>query len=184
MRIDVYTDGSGTHDPRGPACIGVHVLFDDVPVVEASEYVGAGTNQLAELRAIRRGLHLAELVAVQAYKAACKEDPETEDFNWQDCADIIVHSDSDAALGVLFWHRDEWNVRAHAKLIAAIVEQIATSFAKGEYVPGHQGVDGNEIADYLAHLARCRFLKKPPEKKHPSERRKRKKSAGTEEKVP
>lgn len=179
MRIDVYTDGSGTHDQSGPACIGVHVLLEDVAVVEASEYVGSGTNQLAELRAIRRGLYLAEILIKQAFKEACDEDPETDEGSWQDCAEVVLHSDSEYALSVIDWHR-EWHLRLHERLILAIREQFDQMFAKGQYVQGHTGVLGNEIADYLAHLARCRFLGKPPEKKHPSERRKRKKPAEAE----
>lgn len=137
-RVDIYSDGSGTFSD-GPACIGVVVLVDDVPVCEASEYVGQGTNNVAELRAIRRGLYLAsEIVGF--------DEP------------VTVHSDSEYALNVIV--RGDWQARANEALVNAIrVQTEGFSKLQWRHVEGHSGVPGNELADWLAGRARVEHLR-------------------------
>ncbi len=136
-RVDIWTDGSGTRT-EGPACIGVVVLVDGVPVCEASEHVGTGTNNVAELRAIRRGLYLA--AEIVGYGEA-----------------TIVHSDSEYAIGMV---TRDWRPTANASLVHAIRHQAeAFTRLRWEHVEGHAGTPLNELADWLAGRARVAFLR-------------------------
>lgn len=177
--IDVWTDGSGTWGANSPACIGVHILVDGVACVEASEFVGMGTNNVAELRAIRRGLFLADQL-VHQFRADVRDVAVREDIvrevreafptaiptNADEVDamlgfDVIIHSDSEYAIASI----SEWDhPRANVEIIRAIRRQIDDVYdahggrvsVRWEHVRGHAGVMGNEIADWLAHVARCR----------------------------
>jgi ribonuclease HI len=149
--IECWTDGSGTHDPDGPACIGVTVFVDGRLCVEASEHVGDGTNQLAELRAIRRALWLARELLTQHMLATGVGD---------DVPAVVVRTDSQYAIDMVFLQRYE--PRAHAGLITAMRSQVAELQTATDvvfaHVEGHSGVFGNERADWLAGEARRRHL--------------------------
>jgi len=167
IRIEVWTDGSGTWGADSPACIGVHVVVDDPDdqppraVVEASEYVGIGTNNVAELRAIRRGLFLATILVGQLGHAIERG------------VDIVVRSDSEYAIGAIEWEHP----RANVPLINAIRAQLRAIFenhagmvrVEWAHVRGHTGVEGNEIADWLAHVARCRTLRREVKRVRPGD---------------
>ncbi|MBI5228278.1 ribonuclease HI family protein [Candidatus Micrarchaeota archaeon] len=51
----IYTDGASLNNP-GPMGIGVVVYRDDIVVEELSEYIGVGTNNVAEYTAVIRAL--------------------------------------------------------------------------------------------------------------------------------
>jgi ribonuclease HI len=57
--LTVCFDGASRGNP-GKAAIGVVVLLDGVPVREISETIGEATNNIAEYRALLRGLEAAE----------------------------------------------------------------------------------------------------------------------------
>jgi ribonuclease HI len=117
-----YTDGACSGNP-GPAGAGV-VLIDGKERRELSEYLGTGTNNIAELTAI-------EL----AVRAAPIERP------------IRVHTDSTYAIGVL---TKGWKAKANQELIAKLRELLKGRQVEIVYVPGHAGVLLNERADVLA----------------------------------
>ena len=125
----IYTDGACSGNP-GPAGIGIHLTRPD-EVVEISEFIGSGTNNIAELTAILRALESV-----------------TEDE--QERA-IHLYTDSGWSLGVLI---QGWKAKANLELIEAIQEQMKR-FSALELlkVRGHAGVDGNEEADRLATMA-------------------------------
>ncbi|HWN68902.1 MAG TPA: ribonuclease H [Haliangium sp.] len=127
--IVVYTDGACTGNP-GPAGIGV-VILDGKQRRELSEYLGQGTNNIAELAAIERAL---EAVAAQ-----------------DRARPVLVHSDSSYAIGLL---SKGWKARANADLVARI-RQLARSFSNLRFVKvrGHSGVAENERCDVLARSA-------------------------------
>jgi len=122
--IIVYADGACSGNP-GPAGIGV-VLQDGGVRRELSQYLGQGTNNIAELTAI---LEAAQII----------EQPERP---------VRIHTDSRYAIGVL---SQGWKAKANQELIAR-VKQALTRLSDLEliYVPGHSGVVLNERADALA----------------------------------
>ena len=126
-----FTDGACSGNP-GPMGVGIVVVAGEKRR-ERGEYLGRGTNNIAELTAIRRGLEIAgELVPGQ-------DRP------------FRVYSDSSYALGLL---GKGWKAKANQELVANLREQLATfSRVKLVKVAGHAGVDNNERCDQLARQA-------------------------------
>lgn len=123
--IVIYTDGACTGNP-GPAGIGV-VILDGTARRELSEYLGEGTNNIAELTAILRALEEIE--------------PD---------APATIHTDSQYAIGVL---QKGWKAKANKELIADLRRAMETRPVRLVYVRGHAGVPLNERADELARRA-------------------------------
>ena len=125
--VHVWTDGACTGNP-GPAGLGV-VVLDGAQRHERSEYLGHGTNNIAELTAVLRGLELI----------TDRQRP------------VLVYTDSSYAIGVLSMG---WKAKANVELVAEIRAAITTfrdvRFVK---VPGHAGVPENERCDQLARDA-------------------------------
>ena len=125
--IVVYTDGACRGNP-GPAGLGV-VLISGDHRKEISEYLGHGTNNIAELMAVKR--------ALEEIKATGRR--------------ILMHIDSEYVRGVLSLG---WKAKANRELIEDLREFCATfpdlHFVK---VPAHSGVEENECADRLANQA-------------------------------
>ncbi len=125
--VHVWTDGACTGNP-GPAGIGV-VVIDGKDRKELGEYLGEGTNTIAELTAIERGLELVR-------------DPKRP---------VLVYSDSAYAIGLL---SKGWKAKANVELVARIRAALPrfddVRFVK---VPGHSGVPENERCDELARTA-------------------------------
>jgi ribonuclease HI len=120
----VYTDGACTGNP-GPAGLGVVVLREKGRV-ERSEYLGNGTNNIAELTAIQRALEMTE-------------------------GPVVIHTDSQYAIGVL---TKGWKAKANTALIEGIRGLLGRrSGVRFVYVRGHAGVPLNERADELARMA-------------------------------
>lgn len=122
--IVAYTDGACTGNP-GPAGLGV-VVLDKEGRTERSEFLGRGTNNIAELTAIQRALEMT-------------------------AGPVVIHTDSQYAIGVL---NKGWKAKANAELIqeirALLAQRRGVEFV---YVRGHAGVPLNERADELARLA-------------------------------
>ena len=125
--IHVWTDGACTGNP-GPAGLGV-VIIDGDKQRELSEYLGQGTNNIAELMAILRGL---------------EEVPDR-------ARPVVVYSDSAYSIGLL---TQNWKAKANQQLVEklrALTKQFPDlRFVK---VAGHAGVALNERVDELARTA-------------------------------
>jgi ribonuclease HI len=125
--IHVWTDGACTGNP-GPAGLGV-VIIDGKEHRELSEYLGEGTNNIAELMAILRGLE------------------EVRDRT----RPVVVYSDSAYSIGLL---TQNWKAKANTQLVEklrGLVRQFKDiRFVK---VAGHAGVALNERVDELARAA-------------------------------
>ena len=129
--IHVWTDGACSGNP-GPMGIGI-VVVADRQRAERGEYLGMGTNNIAELTAIQRGLELAAEIAPDRSRP------------------VRIYSDSSYALGLL---GKGWKAKANQELVARLREQLA-GFPKVKLVKvsGHAGVDNNERCDHLARQA-------------------------------
>lgn len=127
--IVIYTDGACTGNP-GPAGIGV-VILDGRERREISEYLGQGTNNIAELTAIER--------ALEAVNPDGRARP------------VLVHSDSSYAIGLL---SKGWKAKANTDLVTRI-RGLARNFGDLRFVKvrGHSGVAENERCDELARTA-------------------------------
>ena len=125
--IHVWTDGGANPNP-GPAGIGV-VIIDGGKHHELSEFLGQGTNQIAELTAILRGLQ----------EIADRSRP------------VVVYSDSAYSIGLL---SQNWKAKANVELVEkcrAMCRQFEDlRFIK---VAGHSGIALNERVDELATSA-------------------------------
>lgn len=124
--IIVYTDGACSGNP-GPAGLGV-VILDGGKRRELSEYLGTGTNNIAELMAIVRAL---------------EEVPSDRT--------VVLHADSSYALGLL---GKGWKAKANQEIVERM-RGLAKKFRDLRLVKvdGHAGVAENERADELARTA-------------------------------
>ena len=145
--IIIHTDGACSGNP-GPAGIGVFFERPDGEILEHSEFIGEGTNNIAELTAILRALEMLK--------------PEEQ------AAHVLIYTDSAWSLGVLV---GGWKAKANLELITAIKERMLTTpDVELLKVRGHAGHSGNEEADALATMAvrrestttRTRRRAKPP----------------------
>jgi ribonuclease HI len=136
--IVIYTDGSCSGNP-GPAGIGVLVDRPD-QTIEISEFLGSGTNNIAELTAILR--------ALQSLRAEDAQRP------------IHLYTDSGWSLGVLV---GGWKAKANLELLEEIRAEME-KYPRLELlkVRGHAGHDGNEEADRLATQATRREASAEP----------------------
>ena len=125
--VHVWTDGACTGNP-GPAGLGVVVLDGDARR-EHKEYLGHGTNNIAELTAVLRGLDMLDRT----------DRP------------VLVYTDSSYAIGVLSLG---WKAKANTELVAEIRDRLgAFDDVRFVKVPGHAGVRENERCDALARAA-------------------------------
>jgi len=122
-----FTDGACSGNP-GPAGSGVVLVEPGGKLHEGLEYLGEATNNVAELTAILRALEWIPA----------------------DAGPIIVHTDSQYAIGVL---QKGWKAKANQELVARIRRVVQDRGALLRYVPGHEGVPLNERADELAREA-------------------------------
>lgn len=127
--IIIYTDGACIGNP-GPMGLGV-VVIDARRRLELSEFLGHGTNNIAELTAIQRGL-----------EAIPPEDRR---------AHILLHTDSAYSIGII---TKPWKPKANLELVAEL-RKLAGRFPHLSFVkvPGHSGIPENERCDALAGLA-------------------------------
>jgi ribonuclease HI len=107
----------------------VVLISPDGKMREGYEYLGEGTNNIAELTAVMR--------AVQAVP--------------KDAPSLVIHTDSQYSIGVL---TKGWKAKANQSLILDVKKALAAyGKARLVYVPGHAGVPLNEKADELARKA-------------------------------
>lgn len=125
--IFVFTDGACTGNP-GPAGIGVFLQYRDSKK-EISRFIGSGTNNTAELTAIK--------VALQEIK-----DPTLP---------VALFTDSSYCYGVL---TSSLRAKKNRDLVEEIKKEMRRfPFLKYFKVEGHKGIEGNEKANLLAQQA-------------------------------
>jgi ribonuclease HI len=126
--LEIWTDGACSGNP-GPMGIGM-VVIDGTNRKEKGEYLGIGTNNIAELTAIERGV---DMVGPSAASQRLR-----------------VYTDSSYAIGVL---SKGWKAKANQELIAKIKRRLAPLNIEFVKVSGHAGVPENERCDELARGA-------------------------------
>jgi ribonuclease HI len=125
--IFVFTDGACTGNP-GPAGIGVFLQYRDHKK-EISRFIGSGTNNTAELTAIK--------VALQEIK-----DPTLP---------VALFTDSSYCYGVL---TGSLRAKKNRDLVEEIKKEMSRfPLLKFIKVEGHKGIEGNEKANLLAQQA-------------------------------
>lgn len=129
-----YVDGSGTTAER-PCGAGVVIYDGPEVVIEAARHLGPGTNNHAELSAIRVALYLTS-------------GPEHRERL------LIVRSDSTYAIGAAGGDGPIDPHTTNGKLIAVVRRALVGRRVRFEHVKGHTGVAGNERADELANRGR------------------------------
>lgn len=133
-----YTDGSGTTADR--VCgAGVVVYRGGEAILEASRHLGLGTNNHAELSAIRVALAITDVPGLRELE-------------------LVIRSDSEYAIGCVTRAEDPHRAAKNAKLIGLVRAAVRGRRVRIEWVKGHAGIAGNERADELAGLARRRTL--------------------------
>jgi ribonuclease HI len=122
----IYTDGACSGNP-GPMGIGV-VILRGKERQEIGDYIGEGTNNIAELTAIER--------AIDALGDADR------------AREVVIHTDSSYAIGLL---AGGFKAKANAELVQRLRDK-AKKVPKLRFVKveGHAGVPENERCDVLA----------------------------------
>jgi ribonuclease HI len=125
--IHVWTDGACSGNP-GPAGLGV-VVLDGTERKELSEYLGEGTNNIAELTAILRGL--------QEIKDRARP--------------VVVYTDSQFSIDMM---TKGWKAKKNIELVAE-VRAMCRQFPDLRFVwiRGHANVPLNMRCDELARQA-------------------------------
>ena len=125
--INIYTDGACSGNP-GPAGIGIVLRYKE-HCKRVSEYIGEGTNNVAELTAILRSLQMVK-------------NPKFP---------VVIYTDSNYCLGIL---AKGWKAKQNVILVDDIRELMG-KFESLEIikVSGHTGMKDNELADSLARMA-------------------------------
>ena len=125
--VRIYTDGASSGNP-GPSGIGVVLEYGDRSK-EISKYIGAATNNIAELEAIRAGLLELKVKSLP----------------------VRIYTDSSYAYGVLAL---DWKPKKNREVIAGI-RRLMREFSDVKLikVKGHAGHRQNERADDLARSA-------------------------------
>lgn len=124
--LEFYTDGACSGNP-GPCGYGL-VLRSDDDYFEISQYLGLGTNNIAELYAIFVAM---ELAAEREGKA-------------------VIHTDSQLSIDML---TKNWKAKKNRELVAACREAYDALDVEFVKVKGHAGIPLNERADDLAVAA-------------------------------
>ncbi|XP_015597413.1 ribonuclease H1 [Cephus cinctus] len=138
--VNVYTDGACSSNGYSHAKAGIGVYFGDNHPLNVSQPVsGRATNNNAEIQAVIKALE-------QAKKANIKN--------------IKINTDSQFLINCINewmpkWKRNGWRT-SNGKNVINKQELIQMENAMNglnvifEYVPGHKGIYGNEMADKLA----------------------------------
>jgi len=146
-QLTIYCDGACLGNP-GEAGSGLAIFYNNAkePILIYGKYIENGTNNIAELNALLRALQIA-------YK------------NIDRYRNITVKTDSQYSIDSITkwaygWEKNGWKrkknreiknlelIKRVFKLYKYLKDRISI-----EYVKGHSGINGNELADQMAKEA-------------------------------
>ena len=143
MRFQCWTDGSTVKkhlkDSKGQSGAGIVVVDLDAGKIQfmLGEYIGISTNNFAEMKAVE--IAIDELLLRQDEIGP---------------VDIEIVSDSQVVVNSL---SEKWELKEESLIEIARRIKRKTNKLKGEvvyvWVKGHNGVELNEVADFLAYKA-------------------------------
>lgn len=135
MRIEVYSDGSGTVSTK-PGGYGYVVVLDGQAAYEGSGHLDFATNNDCELQGAIEGL-----------------DSLHYHFEPEELTDVWLVSDSEITLG---WASGERAFRQEEKILKyqQLTNMMKEYKAKTRWVKGHSGEPFQERCDNLANAAR------------------------------
>ena len=128
----IYTDGSCKPSNPGFCGCGVVITKDDEEVHSICEYIGEGTNNIAELKAV--------LIALQWLR--------NKELAWESNS---IFTDSSYVVGLL---TKNWKPKKNKELVREL-KDLYDEFPNTsvEWVKGHNNHEFNERADELANKA-------------------------------
>ena len=137
-RIEIFTDGACSGNP-GPGGWGA-VLRNKGQEKELSGGEGRTTNNRMEL--------MAAITALEALKRPSAVDLTTDSTYLRDGITRWIHD----------WKRRNWKTAAkkpvkNHDLWQLLDAEVAGHDSEWNWVPGHSGIEGNELADQLANDA-------------------------------
>jgi ribonuclease HI len=140
----IYTDGACLNNP-GHCGLGVVILDENEKIISTiSEYLGDGTNNIAEIMAIYRAIRNAKELNI----TKCK-----------------IYTDSKLCIG---WFNKKTSKKEHIQIILdkclKDMDDIEIEF---EWVKGHDGDKWNELADTLANQSVDNIVTKIQDKDKP-----------------
>ena len=137
MKVEVYSDGSGTTKTT-PGGYGFVVVVDGVTAYEGSGHLEFATNNDCELQGAIEGL-----------------DSLHYHFEPEETTDVWLVSDSEIILG---WANGTNAFRQEEKMLKyQQLRNLMGEFkANTRWVPGHSGEEHNERCDKLANAARLK----------------------------
>ena len=127
--MEIYVDGACSNNGNdGIMGVGIVVVFSDNILMEKSIFLGKGTNNVAELLAIKEALLLAERNKFKTF---------------------TICTDSQNCIG---WLSKNWKVNApHLIPIVAEIKELMKNFVVTfKKVKGHSNDEYNSLADKLA----------------------------------
>ena len=146
--ITIYTDGACSGNP-GSGGFGVVVYEDEKLITSFSKYTKETTNNREELKAIISALEFVSTL------------PSKESFTVEE---IKIYSDSAYCVNICnnwiySWEKNNWtrskgqkieNLDLIQNLYKYLIKDNEAFVISIEKVPGHSGIEGNELADKLA----------------------------------
>ena len=135
----IFTDGASLGNP-GPMGVGVVIYRDGVRVEELEEYIGDGTNNIAEYTAVIKGLETAHSMG-----------------------EIDVHVKSDSQL-IVRQLNGEYKVRdMELRPLKARVDSLCVGIkVRFEHIPREKNGEADELSKRAAEIGRRRERENKP----------------------
>ena len=141
--IEIFCDGACRGNP-GESGFGVVVYSGGNVYRYAGGYLSSGTNNIAELMALKTALTIAD--------------------NLGSSKKVVIKTDSQYSKNVVLqwaagWERNGWKKKGGLIKNLELIQEIYALYNKLsdrvsiEYVKAHCGIEGNEEADRMANMA-------------------------------